>query len=384
MAAARPFWLHRPRRSAMMVAVPSRPAKPPRGDDRLGDDRQTGLTMHAAATSPTPGLVQRYRFLAYAAAPVAVLVGALLVFETSAPADADFTATIHQHIAVQQPAGLPHNFAEHRARYIWFAGAFLDLVIAGYAVGFCGWFLVRHHDSARLRGVLVVGAALGVLGFAYLGLATLTENTLFRVVYALPFRALEFHQLAGNPLGPSLLSAVNGILVAINLLAVIAPLAAVLATCSVTAAAAPGHDLDLPALSRRVRSLNDVLSVGSALLVAGILHMSVWLHWTAALLSDEELRKGMEGLALAITTFWGATFSLMIVTAYVPTATRLHGLALAWIESHPQADADSPKKSLEKHDLDTAPARRLPQFAMMLAPLVASPISALLAGMSGK
>ena len=339
--------------------------------------------MHAVPT-PTTGLLQRYRFLAYAAAPVAVLVAALLVFETSAQLDADFTATIHQHILVQQPAGLPHNFAELRARYFWFAGAVLDLVISGYAVGFCGWFLVRHLDRERLRGVLLVGAVLAVLGIGYTGLATLTENTLFRVVYALPFRALESHQQAGNPVGPSLLSAVKGMIAVINLLAVVAPLATVLATCSVMAPAPPGQVLDLPALSRRVRLLNDVLSVGSGLLVAGILHMAVWLHWTAALLSDAEMRKGMEGLALAITTYWGATFSLMIVTAYVPTATRLHSLALTWIEGHPQASADPPKKSLEAHDLDTAPARRLPQVAMMLAPLIAGPISSLLAGMSGK
>ena len=332
-----------------------------------------------------PRRFECYRFLLYALAPVLVLMLALLVFEVSAPADADFTTKFRDAIAGQGAVPLPQALAELRSRYIWFAAAILDLVISAYAIVFCGVMIVRAHPRSRLGGVVMAGIALGALGLAFLAASILAENALYRGVYGFTFRALETYHRSSESLGSSFLSRVCILMVLINILAVVAPTVAVLANCSMIAPRDSNAPDDLRVLSERMRRLKTVLSVSSALLVVGVLHMSVWLHWAAALVNDPLLRTAIEGVALAITTYWGATFTLMTVTAYVPVAAHLHASALECIPAPPATGGSTtPHKLLEEHGFAAEPMQRLPQMTLMLAPLVAGPMSSFLAGVIGK
>jgi len=98
-----------------------------------------------------PRWFECYRFLLYALAPVLVLMLALLVFEVSAPADADFTTKFRDAIAGQGAVPLPQALAELRGRYIWFAAAILDLVISAYAIVFCGAMTSRSQHACTPR-----------------------------------------------------------------------------------------------------------------------------------------------------------------------------------------------------------------------------------------
>jgi hypothetical protein len=125
--------------------------------------------------------------------------------------------------------------------------------------------------------------------------------------------------------------------------------------------------------------LKEVLSAASAILVSGVLHMGAWLRWPAALVADTKAHEALLGAALAITLFWGVTFTLMLVSTYLPAAILLARRAQALLlASPPQPSMPNSEQWLKDHGLFLSLQDHLPQFGLMLAPLLASPLSSLL------
>ncbi|HEX5544008.1 MAG TPA: hypothetical protein VFX10_00860, partial [Nitrospira sp.] len=165
----------------------------------------------------------------------------------------------------------------------------------------------------------------------------------------------------------------------INVQAMVVPVVALLAACSTLASPVTGVQPDPAFWSLQMRRLKEVLSAASAILVAGVLHMGAWLRWPAALVADTKAHEALLGVALAITLFWGVTFTLMLVSTYLPAALLLARRAQALLlESPSQPSAPDPEQWLKDHGLFLSLQDHLPQFGLMLAPLLASPLSSLL------
>lgn len=126
-------------------------------------------------------------------------------------------------------------------------------------------------------------------------------------------------------------------------MAVLAPIIAVLAVCSVVAPSGNSETYGPELLVRRMRQLNEVLYGGSAILVTGILHMGAWLRWPASLIADRPSQEAVLGIALAITIFWGTAFTLMLVVTYVPAAIYIQRGGIN------QADNDGASSFVPQH-----------------------------------
>ena len=173
---------------------------------------------------------------------------------------------------------------------------------------------------------------------------------------------------ASSRFNAAFLSHVRSIMTLINGLAIVVPVIAVLAACSTLAEPADRRQADLNYYTDRMRQLREVLYAGSAILVTGILHMGNWLRWPAALIGNDAIRDTAQGLALSVTVFWGATFTLVLVSTYAPAAIYLTGRAREQLETNDSKELRKIDQWLIEQGFFVGLSDELPQIAAIFAP----------------
>jgi hypothetical protein len=228
--------------------------------------------------------------------------------------------------------------------------------------------------------VAAVGAVLCLGGVLTLFQSIATQGALYRSVFAFTYLTLE----ASARFSPAFLAYVHSLVSIINGLAVVVPVIAVLAACSALAPPEDDRAPDLDALADRMRSLKEVLYAGSAILVTGILHMGNWLRWPAALVGDQTAHDAVLGVALSVSLFWGATFTLVLFATYAPAAGVLAARARARLRDDAYRKTfPHPEQWLKEHGFFVSLSDELPQMVVMAAPVMAGPLGALLAASIG-
>ncbi len=332
--------------------------------------------------TPTVTARPNYRFLFLVAPALGVLLLAVGLFESSANITLDRFHSLAVHLthgaAMEET---PHFdsirfLVEVKARYIWLTTVVVVFVVAVYALVLCGSLILHAHPRPRLFVMGAVGGLLVALGLWFLASLDAT-HVLYRAVYGFTYDNLQ--QAGPERIGPGLLRFAKQVVSVVNVQAVIVPVFVVLAACSTLA---PPRDAAPPSpqyCALQLRRPKDVLMAGSAVLVAGILHMGAWLRWPSALVADKSAHEAVLGAALAITLYWGVTFTLLLVATYLPAATILARRAHALLLDNPSGfRIENPDQWLKEHGLFLTLQDHLPQFGLMLAPLLASSLSSLL------
>jgi hypothetical protein len=148
------------------------------------------------------------------------------------------------------------------------------------------------------------------------------ENALHELVFGFTYKTLVRSGLFSN----IFLLHVYIIISTINILAAITPILLLLAVCAtVGLPGVPRHDY-LTLVTEQMCRLKEIINIGGAFLVFGILHMNMWLNWTASLVSDPGLRTEISNLAWSISVYWGVTFTLVLAMTYLPPFTCKTGL----------------------------------------------------------
>lgn len=335
-----------------------------------------------AMTSRTASHSSDYRFLLLMIPSLFILFLAISLFEFGSNITVENFHTLTHRL--MQPASVastkpldPSQFlVELKSRYIWLTTVVVALVAGLYALVSCGVIIYQAHPRPRLIVVIALGIFLASLGLAFIWALDET-HALYRAVFGFSYDNLR--QAGRQRVSEDLLRYAMVVVSIINVQAMVVPIVTLLAACSTLASPVSGVQPDPAFWSLQMRRLKEVLSAASAILVSGVLHMGAWLRWPAALVADSKAHEALLGAALAITLFWGVTFTLMLVSTYLPAAILLARRAQALLlESPPQPSTPDPEQWLKDHGLFLSLQDHLPQFGLMLAPLLASPLSSLL------
>lgn len=321
-----------------------------------------------AADSNAPG---RFRHLLFLLPPLVLYALATLLFEASADPEKPFAP---QLLAAVQAAGVPgleQALAELKARFVWLAAAFLNIVVPVVAILYC--IVTLRHSVGR--GQLIVTAVLGaVLGGAILGQMVSGaghKSVLYQLVFGFTYSILTHLGL----FGVEFLQKVYVIIGLINVLAAIAPLFILMTTCATVASLAEEDDPDC--LAMRARHLKGIIAVASVFLVVGVLHMSVWLRWTSSLMSDQALRSGLAGLASSVSAYWGVAFTTVLIGAYVPPALYLNKRAQSFAREAGQVmTREEAQQWLLERGLSFKLSNQMTQYVSIFAPILVAPLSA--------
>jgi hypothetical protein len=310
--------------------------------------------------------------------PLLILGLAQCLFEiTSGPSMTSVTTAL-EHLA-QQPSESEgvRILDEARGRYAWLAMALLSLVAFVYGA-IAGCQIIWHsHFRSRLALILSLGTVMigvGILGLIY---QVQSEAAMYRLIFGFTFTTFS----QSGAFDSQFLFNVKIILLTLNTLAVIVPAIIVLAASSALATPHDGSPSTLDTVATQMHQLRNTLNIGSIALVAGVLHMHAWLQWPAALMQDASLQSAVSGTALAITVFWGTSFTLMLMATYGPAATTLSAKARHLLNQEQQKGTiQDPQTWLKDHDLSITLGEQLPQIGIMLAPVLAGPLGSLVMG----
>lgn len=323
-----------------------------------------------------------YRFLLLIIPPMFILLLASGLFEFSSNITVDNFHTLTNWLmhstpeASEQSFNATHFLVEVKSRYIWLTTVVLALVAGLYAFILCAMIIYQCHPRPRLLVVTAIGLVFALSGVAFIWALDET-HTLYRAVFGFSYDNLR--QAGPQRIGEHLLRYVMVVMSAVNVQALIVPVVALLAACSTLAPPLSGLPPDPKFYASQMKRLKEVLTATSAILVSGILNMGAWLRWPAALVADKAGQEAVLGTALAITLFWGVTFTLMLVATYLPAALVLARRAEAVLLGSPSEEAKAePEQWLKDHGLFLSLQDHFPQFGLILAPLLASPLSSLL------
>lgn len=298
--------------------------------------------------------------------PLAVLLLATLLFEWSSVDELNPASASVVGVATGDSPLL-----ETRARIAWLTTVLLSVVVSLFTLVCCAGIVRRSLTLRQRRMAWLAALGLGVAGVLALLVSGARESALNLLVFESTFNALE----RSGRLEALFVGRVKFLISLVNVLAVVAPVGALVAFVATVTPPPEGKEtiIDLRSRNRRLR---ETMNASAALLVTGILHMNTWLRWPAVFASDATARDGIEQFALAVSVFWGLTFSLMIMAAFLPATLLLRDRALRLQGEAPDAGAD-PEEWLAGHGFKLSMGEQLRQVAVILAPLFAGPAASL-------
>ena len=317
-----------------------------------------------------------HRELLYLAPPLLVYLFASFLFELSV---IDPAVSIINKLAPVVKANatldLPHVLTELKARYMWLASALLNIVIPVMSIIIAILTIKLYLKRWQLAWTIIIGTILCVGNIGYMLYGAQVENALYELVFGFTYKMLIQSEMFSNVF----LLHVYIIILIINILASITPIILLLAVCATLRLPTVPCKLHPDYLAKRMRRLKEIINVGSAFLVFGILHMSMWLNWTASLVKDPALSSKIAGVAWSISAYWGVAFTLVLAATYVPSTVYLQNQTVKQITRG--KTAMSPKEAdqwLNEHGFSFTLSNQLTQCISIMAPILAAPISSIL------
>jgi hypothetical protein len=317
-----------------------------------------------------------HRELLYLVPPLLVYLFASFLFELSVIDPAVYIIDkLAPAVKASASPSLPHLLTELKARYIWLASALLNIIIPVMSIAIAISTIKLYLRRWHLAWTVIIGIILSLGNIGYLLYGAHVKNALYELIFGFTYMMLIRSEMFSDVF----LLHVYIIILIINILASVTPIILLLAVCATLRLPTAPCKLHPDYLAKRMRRLKEVINVGSAFLVFGILHMSMWLNWTASLVTDPALSSKIAGVAWSIAAYWGVAFTLVLAATYVPATVYLQNQAVKQISRGKTAmEPKEAEKWLNEHGFSFTLSNQLTQCISIMAPILAAPISSIL------
>lgn len=336
------------------------------------------MTENPSNHSQSASLQQNYfAALRFVLLPLAVLLLADFIF-TLVASDIDKLLAELKLLMESKPISI-NPFVEARLRLNW--GTTVLLFYATLiAVSIFNIAVIRQSLAGKKKVVFIsIGAFI-----TFIVLGHLAYSSYFRTEFSYIFFFTFDTLTASKYYSEAQLFAIKGLVSGINVMAAIVSTLALVTGCCIMADKKKRSKDDLQSLVIQMRQLKKFIGIVSIMLVAGVLHMIAWLHWPTALIKEKSIAIHVVNFSEAIGLYWGATFSLLIATFYVPAAWTINKRAEDIITEYPeQTQGVEIQEWLQKHSMSLSPLQQVPQLLAILAPLLVGPIGATVSKLSG-
>jgi hypothetical protein len=250
------------------------------------------------------------------------------------------------------------------------------LIIPVISIIFSIMTIKTYLKGLRLAWTVIIGMLLCLGNLGFLLYSAKEETALYDLVFGFTYKMLVHSKLFSD----IFLLHIHDVIFTINILAAVTPICLLLAVCATLGLpTVPDNNNDPMDLASRMRRLKEVINVASAFLVFGILHMNMWLNWSASLFTDPVLTSQVAGLAWSISAYWGVTYTLVLTVTYVPATVYLQKRVQEQITTGetPMATTEA-EHWLNEHGFSFTLNNQLPQSISILAPFLIAPISSAL------
>jgi hypothetical protein len=316
-----------------------------------------------------------YRELLFLIPPLLVYLFSSFLFEISVDPAISIIQKLVAVVKVEAATDLLHLLSELKARNVWLASALLNIVIPVVSIIVSISTIRLYVKGSKLAWTVIIGILLCMGNLSYLVYSAKSKNALYEFIFGFTYKMLMRSEMFSDVF----LLHVYIIISTINILAAVTPIILLLAVCGTLHLPAVPRNVDPMQLALRMRRLKEIINIASAFLVFGVLHMSMWLNWTASLVSDPALRSKIGGVAWSISTYWGVAFTLVLTMTYVPSTVYLQNRARVLITKGKMAmGTKEAEQWLNEHGFSFTLSNQLIQCVSILGPILAAPISSAL------
>jgi hypothetical protein len=317
-----------------------------------------------------------YPQLLFLIPPLFVYIMANILFELSVDPLQPFINKLIELEKYRMIFNLNNSLIELKARYIWLAAAFLNIVIPIATIIISTLLIIYYLKGKKLIWTFAIGMIFCFSSLAALTYSAHAKTALFELVFGFTYNNLY----QSNHYSQDFLSNIKKIIMVINFLAAITPVFLLLAGCAILALPAIPYIIHDPNdIILRMHKLKDLVNVGSVFLVFGILHMNMWLNWAAGLFGDSKLSNYVSGVAWSISTYWGVTFTLLLAVTYLPASAYLQIKAREQISRGELAkETREVEEWLKENGLSFTFSNQIIQFIAIMSPFLATPIGNIL------
>lgn len=309
--------------------------------------------------------------------PVLIYCLSCFLFETNAESSVQIKKLILDAVAKTTVSPVI-IVTEYKARVLWQCSSLL-MITAYLGAIFWSNSILRKCCLSRVNIIKIIAMGCVIVSLLFLQIAQAdSSSAMYNTIFSTTYEALSTATFISH----SFLQEVYIVITAINFLAAVTPVFILISVCSIFSVAEQQAIPTIDYFVERMGYLKQGVAVGSSVLLFGIIHMTAWMQWPAALFEETSFSKALLASIAAFSQFWGITFTLLLISFYIPAAVYLR------VRVQPVLDKLSTtqdrQKWLEENGFTISFQKHALQLGMMLTPLLAGSFNAIFEFMVNK